>query len=287
MSNVVSARTTIYFNEIIEKMLLEPTMVVNESGDGDATLMVDEQALAGDPLGGDETIPETKWSTSYSGEYPMGAYIDLGSELELRHVFIFDYNAVGDLIVEYGTPGNWQYLFTEPLDKYKRWKQHDVNITTRYLRFAKTHASPKFSEVVVYAENPAATAPAISNLEIDNPTPVSVELTWKDVLPNDATGPFTGYELRYANQPITEQNFDSCQLYPLSIIPDGTSIRNVSVTGLEANTEYYFAIKAVGETGNTVMSNVVSARTTIYFNEIIEKMLLEPTMVVNESGETR
>ncbi len=268
----------------IAKVDLFPHMIVNESGDGDATLMVDEQVLAGDPLGGDENIPETKWSTSYSGEYPMGAYIDFGNELDLRHVFIFDYNAVGDLIVEYGTPGNWQYLFTEPLDKYKRWKHHEVNITTRYLRLVKTHASPKFSEVVVYADNPVAAAPAITNLEIANPTPVSVELTWNDVLPNDATGLFTGYELRYDTQPVTEQNFDSCQLYQLQIIPDGINQRNVSVTGLEANTEYYFAIKAVGENGTTVMSNVVSARTTIYFNEIIEKTQLDPAMIVNESG---
>jgi hypothetical protein len=268
----------------IAKVDLFSYMVTNESGDGDATLMVDEQELAGDPLHGDDFSPETKWSTSFGEDYPMGAYIDFGHELELRHVFIYDYNSIGDLIVEFGEPGNWQYLFTEPLDKYKRWKQHDVLVNTRYLRFVKTHASPKFSEVVVYADNPVFAPPAISNLAISNYTPLSVDLAWNDVLPNEATGAFTSYDLRYNTQPVTDLNFDNCLPYQLQIVPDGQNHRNVMISGLEANTEYYFALKAVGENGATVMSNVVSARTTIFFNEILEKVFLDPSMIVNESG---
>ena len=44
------------------KLLLTPQMVVNESALGDASQLVDEQQLAGDPLNGKGGAPKTAWT---------------------------------------------------------------------------------------------------------------------------------------------------------------------------------------------------------------------------------
>ncbi len=268
----------------VAKVELYPYMVVNETGDGDATLMVDEQALSADPLNGDNNIPITAWSTGYGSDYPLGAYIDLGQEMNLQHIFIFDYNGIGDLIIEYGTPNNWEYLLTEPLNKYKKWKQHDVNITTRYIRIVKTHASPKFSEIVLYADNPGQPAPAISDLEALNPTNESIDLTWTDVSQNATTGILLGYDLRYSQNMISENNFESCNSFDINLQPLAGTPQTITINGLSSNTTYYFAIKETGELANTTISNISTETTTLFENEIEEIILIEPTMLTNLSG---
>ncbi len=268
----------------VSKIEINPLMVTNETGDGDATLMADEQELSGDPLNNPANQPSTSWETSYGSTYPLGAYIDLGTEIDLKHIFIFDYNGIGDLIVEYGEPGNWTYLLTEPLDKYKRWKRHDVNVATQYVRFVKTHASPKFSEVVLYADNPVVIPPAINDLTIIECFPNAIDLSWTDVAPNEATGDFTEYDLRYNTKAITVDNFTQSNKFPFEeqVIPG--SKKSVTVDGLSMNTLYYFALKIIGENGPTALSNIASGTTTHFTNEIETKLVLYPSMVINESG---
>ncbi len=275
---------TSFYTNAQEKFTLYPYMVTNESGDGDATRMVDEQEFAGDPLSGNANQPSTKWSTSYGSTYPMGAYIDLGQELDLMHIFIFDYNGVADLIVEYGEPGNWNYLFTEPLNKYKTWKQHDVNITTRYLRMVKTSASAQFSEVVIYANSPVPLPPAITDLTAVDSLPQSVALQFTCVEENAATGELYAFDVRYSTNPITEENFSSAIKYPVGITPVPGTLQQMTVDNLTPNTRYYFAVKALGEIQSTYISNTASCKTPFFPNQVETKLVLTPEMVVNESG---
>jgi hypothetical protein len=45
-----------------QKIELTPSMITNESGEGDATLLVDEQTEAGDPRDGSGGKPKTFWN---------------------------------------------------------------------------------------------------------------------------------------------------------------------------------------------------------------------------------
>lgn len=136
--------------ELTTKLALTPSMVVNESGLGNAGMMVDEQATAGDPreasAGG---APSTVWAP---GNGTASAYIDLGSVKTLDRIFIRDVNAIGDLIIESGSPGNWTPVAVESLSAYMSWKMHVVDLSTRYVRFTRVNGSSNFSEVVLYGK---------------------------------------------------------------------------------------------------------------------------------------
>ncbi len=265
----------------VSKIELFPYMVTNETNDGDATLMVDEQNLSGDPLNGDNFYPQTGWTTSYGSTYPLAAYIDIGQEIDLQHIFIFDLNGIGDLIIEYGGPGNWTHLLSEPLNKYKRWKRHDVNVSTRFIRVVKTQANPKFTEIVIYANGPVS--PAISNLTSQNPQVTSIDLSWTDVEGNESTGILTTHDLRYSLSEINEDNFYDCNIFNVDIQPYPGKTQVETITGLMPGTKYFFAIKETGENGSTAISNIVSATTTYFENEIEEKLFLDLSMVTNET----
>nr|NQU91933.1 hypothetical protein [Bacteroidota bacterium] len=267
------------------KVNLYSDMVTIEEGTGDAGMMVDEQELAGDPLSGSAGHPVTIWSSGYFAEYPQVAYIDFGSELELTNIFIYDSYNAANLIIEVGSPGNWEYLFTEPLTQYKKWKRHDVNVKSRYLRVNKTSSKVNFNEIVVYANNPSLPLPTIASLSIANSTPNTMLLNWVDVGGTAQTGSFDDYDLRYSPEPITAENFKYCNQFPVGFNPATAGTKQtLDVTGLTNGHRYYFAIQLIGSKANSKLSNVVTGATTVYFNEEETKVLLDPSMVVNESG---
>lgn len=147
-----------------EKIPLSPSMVVNESGHGDATLLVDEQALSGDPLDGSSGSPQTYWFPGWQADiYPTSAYIDLGQEYALSDIFLYDHAGIKDFMVEVGEPGNWMHLFTDPMSSYNSWKRHEVNVITRYVRVSKSSAGGNMNEIVLYG-SPANNAPEIEQI---------------------------------------------------------------------------------------------------------------------------
>lgn len=144
-----------------EKIPLSPSMVVNESGHGDATLLVDEQALSGDPLGGGSGSPQTYWFPGWQADiYPTSAYIDLGQEYALSDIFLYDHAGIKDFMVEVGEPGNWTHLFTDPMSSYNSWKRHEVNVITRYVRVSKSAAGGNMNEIVLYG-SPTSNSPPV------------------------------------------------------------------------------------------------------------------------------
>ena len=269
-----------------EKINLTPKMVINESGIGDATLITDEQDIAGDPLYGTYGKPENFWKTSFSATYPLSAFIDLGNIGEITNILIFDTYDVGDLVVEYGEPGNWQYLFTDQLKKYKKWKIHDVDISTRYIRFKKMSPKSIFSEVVIYGNVTSVAIPNITSLTAGNPTINSIELNWYDPPLNFTQGNIYNYDLRYSTSLINDQNFDNAIVYPTGFNPDNSStLKSVVVKNLESVTKYYFAIKIIGEENTSELSNIASEVTTNGQQQAEHKLLVNPDMVINECGE--
>jgi hypothetical protein len=108
------------------------------------------------------------------------------------------------------------------------------------------------------------TAPAaITNLEHGTETSSSVVLTWTAPGDDGATGTAAQYDIRYSTAPITAGNFDAATHFAGAPAPatPGTN-QQATVTGLLANTPYYFAIKTADEVPNwSAISNVVQATT--------------------------
>lgn len=168
------------------KIILSPAMIVNESGHGDATLLVDEQTIAGDPLSGTGGHPETLWVPGWGdAQYNASAYIDLGKAYFLDHVFLYDFNGIGDFVVETGGPGNWVPAFTDDLVGYKVWKRHDVAITARYLRVTRANGSSNVNEIVLYGRATDANNPpileAVGNYSMEEGESLSMGLSATDV----------------------------------------------------------------------------------------------------------
>ena len=134
-----------------EKMRLDASMVVNESGKGNAQLLVDEQTVAGNPdnKGGS---PTTIWrpSTDDGVSYPAHAYIDLGEETDLTKFYFRDMDSKGDITVSIGEPGNWTPLFSDHLESYGLWKGVVEHVRTRYVRVTLESSESNVSELVLY-----------------------------------------------------------------------------------------------------------------------------------------
>jgi len=122
-------------------------MVVNESSVGDPGLLVDEQAGKEYPP---DSSPVTQWHGDWKKEsYPIHAYIDLGRKRNIIAIYLYDTNSKGDFVVSVGEPGKWTELFTDTCSLYNTWKAHDVDISTRYVRFTKTSTEANIAEVVI------------------------------------------------------------------------------------------------------------------------------------------
>ncbi|WP_176956018.1 discoidin domain-containing protein [Catalinimonas alkaloidigena] len=156
------------------KLLLTPAMIV---GGGNARHLVDEQALVGDPGTQPGAKPVTAWHPGWSpATYPASIYLDLGKKTKLSAVFLHDVQDIGDFIVSYGAPGQWQPLFTDPLEHYQMWNRHDVNVETRYVRFTMTSPKANVSEVVLYAGEGSGPTPTPAPEPTPAPTPETVWL---------------------------------------------------------------------------------------------------------------
>jgi hypothetical protein len=131
-------------------LTLPAVQVVNESGLGNANMMIDEQAVAGDPRepnGGG--VPSTIWSP---GNVQASAYIDLGQVRQIDRIYIRDETNAGNLTIEIGQPGSWTVLKVDGLNYYASWNPHVVAASTRYIRFTRAHGGANFSEVVLYGK---------------------------------------------------------------------------------------------------------------------------------------
>src|SRR5690606_11360253 len=97
-------------------------------------MLVDEQALAGDPANGAGGAPATNWHPGFGNTpYPCSAYIDLGQVYDLTEIYLYDTSGIADMTISAGNPGNWTPLFTDDLHQYLMWSGHNVNVQTRYV----------------------------------------------------------------------------------------------------------------------------------------------------------
>jgi hypothetical protein len=109
-----------------------------------------------------------------------------------------------------------------------------------------------------------AVAPApVTDLAAPAATQNSITLEWTATGDNDYSGQADHYVIRYSTSPITAQNFGSASLvqnppYPVA----AGQTQQVTVTGLQATTTYYFALRVFDEVGHASgLSNVAEAST--------------------------
>jgi phosphodiesterase/alkaline phosphatase D-like protein len=112
----------------------------------------------------------------------------------------------------------------------------------------------------------------------------SISLTWTAPGDDSLTGTASQYDLRYSTSAITSSNFASATRWTNMPTPaaSGTT-QGVVVTGLTANTTYYFALKTADEVPNwSGISNVIS-RTTLAAPDLIRPA---PIATVTITGTT-
>ena len=120
----------------------------------------------------------------------------------------------------------------------------------------KTASIPPVQDTTVPAQ--------VNTLATGNPTTTTITLTWTSVGDDGTTGTATSYDIRYrAGTPITSSNFTSAT--QVAGVPTPQAAGNgetVTVSNLNSDTTYYFAIKVLDEVPNTsVLSNVVIGKT--------------------------
>ena len=117
------------------------------------------------------------------------------------------------------------------------------------------------------SSNPTDTTPpaAVTNLAASSPTDSSITLTWTAPGDDGTTGTATEYDVRYSTATITEANWASATQATGEPTPKAVGgSESFTVTGLSADTTYYFALKAADEIPNrSALSNVAIGTTPL------------------------
>lgn len=106
--------------------------------------------------------------------------------------------------------------------------------------------------------------PAISDLSIDSVSSLSVKIKWTEVSDELGEGTISGFDIRYAESVITENNFRFCTKLETKVLPNSAGeLNHVFIEGLEPNSKYYVAMKAIdGERNYSKISNSIGFTTT-------------------------
>jgi hypothetical protein len=92
----------------------------------------------------------------------------------------------------------------------------------------------------------------------------SITLSWTAPGDDGNVGTATTYDVRYSTSPITNANWNSATQATGEPTPSAAgTAESFTITGLNANTTYYFAIKTADETPNwSTISNIATATTS-------------------------
>ncbi len=106
---------------------------------------------------------------------------------------------------------------------------------------------------------------AVTDLAVVDTKPNRLTVRWTATGDDGSTGTASVYDLRYSTSPIsTEADFSSAnQVTGLPIPQAAGAVENATVSGLNASTTYYFAVKVGDEVPNwSALSNVASGTTS-------------------------
>jgi hypothetical protein len=98
----------------------------------------------------------------------------------------------------------------------------------------------------------------------------SVTLSWTTPGDDGMTGTASQFDLRYSTAPITATNFLNATRWTSMPAPAAPGTRqSVTVSGLQANTTYYFAIKTADDVPNWAPISNVFNRTTLQAPDVV------------------
>lgn len=106
---------------------------------------------------------------------------------------------------------------------------------------------------------------AITSMTVDNQTGSSAVLSWTSVGDDNFIGRASEYDIRYSTAMLTESNFGNAVRVATGMTPKVIGYdETFTVTGLQAETKYYFAIKVADEEPNwSEISNIDSIFTNV------------------------
>ncbi len=141
-----------------ERIVLAPTMILNETATGDAGGLVDEQASIGDVAAGKGLRPAHPFFSGWGKErYPVHVLIDLGRACRVTRLYLYNETGENRLVVSTGKPFAWTAKDIV-LGGYQNWREFGLDVTTRYVRL--TLAQPtSLPEMALYGD--AAPLPAV------------------------------------------------------------------------------------------------------------------------------
>ncbi|MDZ7266854.1 MAG: Ig-like domain-containing protein [candidate division KSB1 bacterium] len=117
---------------------------------------------------------------------------------------------------------------------------------------------------ITWVQSDAIPPADVKDLRAIDSTENAVTLQWTATGDNENAGRANSLEIRYATWPITAYNFSTATLVPNPPAPLAAGMtQTFTVTGLQPQTTYYFALRVFDEASNgSGMSNVVEATTT-------------------------
>lgn len=159
------------------KIALSPAQVYNIAGQGDARLLVDEQAAVGDPRAARSGSASTLFTPGYIKKelhYPARAVIDLGVATQVEAAYWYDVNNADSLWLSCWESGTWTRVASRHLGKYNSWDSAAVSCHTRYFMVTLAGPASLLAEVVLYGTPDAASPPAASEEPLAYPAVDSI-----------------------------------------------------------------------------------------------------------------
>ena len=135
------------------KLTIDLDRVINVSAHGDARMLFDEQALAGDPKANAGGVPTTQFTNGYINQamlYPLEAIVDLGVQHTLTDVYYYDINGADSLHVWCGDGIAWSDMVYQTTSAYNQWVGKAVSCTGRYVRVQLKSPQAQITEIVLY-----------------------------------------------------------------------------------------------------------------------------------------
>ncbi len=148
------------------RLLLRPEMLQSSSPLADFAGLVDEQLDVGDPPAG---APATPWRVApqHNARFPFSCVLDLGAEVPLASLWLFDTHNVGDVAVQAGAPDAWRDVAVLRTDAYLQWRRIPLDLEARCLRVEVREPSALFTELALDAYSPAGWQARQERLEAD------------------------------------------------------------------------------------------------------------------------
>ncbi|MCP4598944.1 MAG: S8 family serine peptidase [Proteobacteria bacterium] len=135
--------------------------------------------------------------------------------------------------------------------------------TDYYFALKATDEAGNVSPMSNVASNSTLTIPPgpITDLSVTDTSPGAVGLAWTASGSDGYEGQATSYDLRHSDDPITASNFESAMPVEDLPVPGPTNTQETfTVTGLNIGELYYFAVKAIDDSGAAGgISNIVWA----------------------------